>query len=119
LPLTNVDTALRDIAAAIEIIERSTASMDCDDFREDPKTIATVERNLEAISEAAIRLGEDAEHRCPGPPWRDIRGMGNWLPKRHEWNWLSAVWKMVRTDLPTLKATVLRALDTPAGSSAG
>jgi uncharacterized protein with HEPN domain len=103
LPLTNIDTALREIATAIETVERLTASMDCDDFREDNKAIATVERNLEVISEAAIQLGGDAESRCPGPPWRDIRGMSNWLPKRHEWNWLSAVWKVVRIDLPPLK----------------
>jgi len=31
-----MDTALHDIAAAIESIERSTAGMDCDDFREAP-----------------------------------------------------------------------------------
>jgi uncharacterized protein with HEPN domain len=88
--------------------------MDCADFREAPTTIAAVEHQLHVISEAAVRLGDDAESHCPGPSWRDLRGMGNWLPKRHEWNWLSAVWKAIRTDLPPLKATVLRALDTPA-----
>ncbi len=114
MPLTNVETTLRDIAAAIESIERCTAGMDCADFREAPTTIAAVEHQLHVISEAAVRLGDDAESHCPGPSWRDLRGMGNWLPKRHEWNWLSAVWKAIRTDLPPLKATVLRALDTPA-----
>ena len=119
MPLTNVDTALRDIAAAIEIIERSTASMDCDDFREDPKTIAAVERNLEAISEAAIRLGEDAEHRCPGPQWRDIRGMAIGCRRGTSGTGWRPFGRSLRTDLPTLKATVLQTLDTPAGSSAG
>ena len=114
MPLTNVEIALRDIAAAIESVERCTAGMDCADFRETPTTIAAVEHQLHVISEAAVRLGPDAESRCPGPSWRDLRGMGNWLPKRHEWNWLSVVWKAVRTDLPPLKAIVLRALDTPA-----
>jgi uncharacterized protein with HEPN domain len=113
LPITNLDIALRDIAAAIESIERSTAGMDCDDLREAPATIAAVEYQLHVIGEAAVRLGGDAESRCPGPAWRDIRGMGNWLPKRQEWNWLSAVWKLVRTELPPLKAAVLHALATP------
>lgn len=71
-----MDTALRDIAASREIIERSTDSMDCHDFREDPNTIATVEYNLEAISDTAIRLGEDAEHRCPGAAMARYPGHG-------------------------------------------
>ena len=111
MPLTNVETALRDIAAAIESVERCTAGMDCADFRETPTTIAAVEHQLHVISEAAVRLGDDAESHCPSHSWRGLRGMGNWLPKRHEWNWLSAVWKAVRTDLPPWKAAVLHALD--------
>jgi uncharacterized protein with HEPN domain len=113
LPSKDADTTLRDIAAAIETIERITVRMVCDDFRENPTAIAVVERNLEVITEAAIRLGEKAESRCPGPSWRDIRGIGNWLPKKHEWGWLSAVWNTVQADLPSLKTEVLRALNKP------
>ena len=40
--------------------------MEFEDFRQDPKTVAAVERKLQLISEAAIRLGEDAERLCPG-----------------------------------------------------
>jgi uncharacterized protein with HEPN domain len=40
--------------------------------------VAAVERKLMILSEAAIRLGEDAERYCPGQPWRDIRGTGGW-----------------------------------------
>jgi len=39
---------------------------------------------LQKISEAAARLGEDAEKLCPGAPWRDIRGIWNWL--RHQYD---------------------------------
>jgi uncharacterized protein with HEPN domain len=53
--------------------------MDLEAFREDPKTIAAVERKLLLISEATIRLGADTEHLCPGLPWQNIRGIGNWL----------------------------------------
>jgi uncharacterized protein with HEPN domain len=42
--------------------------MDFEAFRQDPKTIAAVERKLQIISEAAIRLGDEAERRCPGQP---------------------------------------------------
>jgi hypothetical protein len=35
--------------------------MDCHDFREAPITIAAVERQLQLISEAAVRLGGEAK----------------------------------------------------------
>ena len=71
-----------DIPQFTERIEKHTAGMERDGFRVDVKTIDAVERNLQKISEAAIRLGNDAERLCPGPEWRDIRGLGNWL--RHQ-----------------------------------
>jgi len=66
------------------------------------------------ISEAAVRLGEDAEFLCPGLPWRDIRGIGNWL--RHQYDRINpdAVWITIADDLPPLKAAVEKAL-TPGG----
>jgi uncharacterized protein with HEPN domain len=39
------------------MVERFTSGMDFEQFREDPKTIAAVERKLQVISEAATRLG--------------------------------------------------------------
>jgi len=58
--------------------------MDLGAFREDPKMVAAVERKLLLISEAATRLGEDAERLCPGLPWHNIRGIGNWLRYRYD-----------------------------------
>jgi uncharacterized protein with HEPN domain len=61
-----------------------------------------VERCLQRISEAAVRLGEKAEQVVPGHPWREIRGMGNWL--RHGYDRLDSaiVWDVVTRDLPSL-----------------
>ncbi|HEY7388110.1 MAG TPA: HepT-like ribonuclease domain-containing protein [Bryobacteraceae bacterium] len=102
---------MRDIAEAIAMIETFTAGMNFGGFREDPKTVAAVERKLQIISEAAIRLGSEAEIRYPGPPWRNIRGMGNWLRHQYERIELSVIWQTVQADLPQLKAAVLRALN--------
>jgi uncharacterized protein with HEPN domain len=93
------------------MVEAFTSGMDFEEFRQDPKTVAAVERKLQIISEAAIRLGSDAETRCPGLPWRDIRGMGNWLRHQYERIELPLVWKTVQSDLPPLKAAVLRTLN--------
>jgi uncharacterized protein with HEPN domain len=66
------------------MIVQFVRGMDLEAFREDPRTIAAVERKLLLISEAAVRLGDDAEQLCPGLPWRNIRGIGNWL--RHQYD---------------------------------
>jgi len=49
LPFRDTDTSLRDIAAAIELIEAFTAGMDFDAFRQDAKTVAAVERKLQPL----------------------------------------------------------------------
>ena len=110
MPLRDAAGSLIDIADAIGQIELFTSGMDFDAFREDPKTIAAVERKLQVVNEAAIRLGQDAERLCPGPAWRDIRGIGNWLRHQYERIELPVIWQTVRDDLPPLKAAVLRAL---------
>ena len=69
--------SLRDIADAIGKIEAFTCGTDFEAFREDPKTIAVVERKLQIIREAAHSLGAGAESRCPGLRWRDLRGIGS------------------------------------------
>ena len=119
MPFRDVDRSLRDIADAIGMIETFTDGMDFEAFRGDPKTVAAVERKLQVISEAAIRLGSDAEARCPGLSWRDIRGIGNWLRHQYERIELPVIWKTVRDDLPPLRAAVLRALNAPAGNGGG
>lgn len=69
----------RDILDAIRLVDQFTSGMDFDAFRSDLMAVAAVERELQIISEAAIRLAEDAERLCPGLPWHDIRGIGNQL----------------------------------------
>src|SRR5947209_8770391 len=95
------------------MIEEFTAGMDFECFREDPKTVAAVERKLQIVSEAAIRLGTVAEQRFPKFPWSDIRGMGNWLRHQYERLELPVIWKTVESDLPPLKDALIRALALP------
>ncbi len=101
---------LRDILDAIVMIERFTAGMDFESFREDTKTVAAVERKLLVISEAAIRLGDEAATLCPDQPWHKIRGTGNWIRHHYERVDLESIWGTVQYDLPLLKASVQRVL---------
>jgi uncharacterized protein with HEPN domain len=104
---------LSDIVGAIAMIEQFTSGMDFEAFRSNPMAVAAVERKLQIISEAAIRLGSEAEQRCPDQPWRDIRGIGNQLRHAYERISLDTLWSSVTDDLPPLKASVMRALDAP------
>ena len=95
------------------MIVQFVRGMDLKAFRADPKTVAAVERKLLLISEAAVRLGDDAERLCPNLPWRNIRGLGNWLRHQYDNVDLETVWNTVIDDLPPLRSEVLRALSSP------
>ena len=117
MPFREPTLSLRDILDSIDMIAEFVHGMDLAGFREDPKTVAAVERKLLLISEAAVRLGDDAERLCPGLPWHNIRGIGNWLRHRYDRVDVETVWNTVIDDLPVLRAGVLRALPPPAGPS--
>jgi uncharacterized protein with HEPN domain len=101
---------LRDIADAIDAIRQFTLGLDAGTFRADVKTVAAVERKLQVISEAATRLGDEAETLCPGLPWRDIRGIGNWLRHQYDHVDVDSIWRTVIDDLPQLESAVMRAI---------
>ena len=113
MPFSEASLSLTDILDAIVAIEQFTQDMDIGSFRQDPKTIAAVERKLQVISEAAVRLGGQAEALCPGLPWRDIRGIGNWLRHQYDRVDIETIWNTLTRDLPPLKADVHRALNPP------
>jgi uncharacterized protein with HEPN domain len=90
--------------------------MDFDVYRGDLKTKSAVERQMQIITEAAVRLGEDGDRLCPGVDWKGFRGMGNIL--RHVYHRIDdkVVWDTIKDELPPAKAAVLRALNPPPGS---
>jgi uncharacterized protein with HEPN domain len=107
LPFNDPNSQLFDIQQSILDIQEFVAGMDLRAYQQDAKTQAAVERKLLIISEAAIRLTRsDIETQCPEIPWRDVRGIGNWL--RHQYDRVSTetVWNTIQDDLPPLKAAV-------------
>jgi uncharacterized protein with HEPN domain len=110
LPFKEARLPLQDILDAIGQINAFTDGMELGAFRADAKTIAAVERKLLVISEAAVRLGEEAENLCPGLPWRDIRGIGNWLRHQYDAVDIEAIWQTIAGDLPPLQVAVIKAL---------
>lgn len=68
------------------------------------------------IAEAGVRLGEDAPALCPDQPWPNIRGLGNWLRHGYDRVDLNLIWHTVTDDLPSLEASIQKALSaTPSG----
>ena len=64
--------SLRDILESARMIEDFIAGMTLEQFREDPRTVAAVERKFLVIGEAAVRLGQDASVIVPDVPWRQV-----------------------------------------------
>ena len=79
MPFEDARSHLEDILDSIHSIQQFVRGMDRESYYHDEKTQAAVERKLLILSEAAIRLKDNAEVLCPEIPWRDICGSGNWL----------------------------------------
>lgn len=110
MPFEDSQSHLRDICESIQQIDEFVSGMDLEAFQDDSKTRAAVERKLLVISEAAIRLKNMGEVLCPGVPWREIRGIGNWLRHQYDRVDVETIWNTVQDDLPPLKEAVEGAL---------
>ena len=119
MPFNEPSLPLQDILDAILMIREFTGNMSFEEFRDDPKTIAAVERKLLVISEAAIRLGENAPVLIPEIPWRNIRGIGNWLRHQYDRVDVATIWSTVIGDLPPLTASIRRVLSERPGQAKG
>ena len=101
---------LEDIRDAIALVEQFTAGKDFEDYRHEVMLRSAVERQLQIISEAAYRIGDESSQVDPGHDWHALRSLGNVL--RHAYHRINdaMLWHVVRNDLPELKASVLQAL---------
>ncbi|OYW44396.1 MAG: hypothetical protein B7Z08_05930 [Sphingomonadales bacterium 32-68-7] len=102
---------LHDIVENIERIESYLAGYDFAAFERDGKTIDAVERCLQRITEAAIKIGaERMAEISPRTPADAVRGLGNRL--RHEYDMLDlpTLWRTARESLPDLREDCLKAL---------
>ena len=101
---------LQDIVDNIARIESHVAGMDYAAFAADEKTIDAVERCIQRITEAVIKIGpERMAAISPLTSVDAVRGLGNTL--RHDYDGvnLGVIWRTVRESLPVLKCDCLRA----------
>lgn len=116
MPFEDAKSHLADILESVRMIQEFVRGMDFEAYQWDSKTQAAVERKLLIVSEAAIRLKDEADVLCPGVPWRDIRGIGNWLRHQYDRVEVETVWNTIQDDLPPLRSAVERALTGPPAS---
>lgn len=81
MPFRDNSTHLRDILEAINHIEVFLVGMSFEAYKSDFRTRFAVERQMQVIAEAAVRLGDEADNVAPGPDWKGFRGMGNILAR--------------------------------------
>jgi uncharacterized protein with HEPN domain len=110
LPFRDNETHLRDILEGIDLIEAFLANMDFQVYQTDLKTKSAAERQMQIITEAAKRLGDDAETLCPGPDWKGFCRMGDIL--RHGYHKVDdeIVWNTVKDELPVMREAIMKAL---------
>jgi uncharacterized protein with HEPN domain len=102
---------LDDILDNILRIERFTAGLDAASFATSEQALYASLHALLIISEAARKLGDEANSLVPGQPWGAIRSIGNVL--RHEYDGVdpAVVWRIVEGgDLASLKQAIAEAL---------
>ena len=110
MPFRDNATHLRDILEAINHIELFLDGVTFESYKTDLKTKSAVERQMQMMTEAAIRLGKDAETIAPGPDWEGFRAMGNIL--RHAYHRIDdqIVWDTVKEELPPMREILLHTL---------
>jgi uncharacterized protein with HEPN domain len=95
LPSEKVVQRLADIIENADKVTRYVGGRDRNTFFADEKSLDAVERCLQRISEAAIKLAEEAERLMPDQNWKGIRGIGN--PLRHEYDTIEEhlIWQAI------------------------
>lgn len=106
----------REIVEEIDFIDDTLNGLDFQTFCRDKLKRHAIERAFAIISEAAVKLGDNAGRYAPDIPWRDIRGLGNFI--RHEYDGVdyTTLWEVWEQSLPDLREASVSAvaqLDAP------
>jgi uncharacterized protein with HEPN domain len=99
-----------DILDNIERIEGYISGLDRDSLASDGLRRDAVERCLERICEAGIRLGDHAPTLMPDQPWQAIPGLGNRLRHAYDRIDFAVIWTQLTERLPELKRDAVTAL---------
>ena len=94
------------LSAADRVI-RYTSGKTFDDLKADDMMYYAVVKNIEIIGEAANLLSPEFVASHPATPWKQVRGMRNYIV--HEYFQIDdvVVWGVVTTDIPVLRTQII------------
>ena len=109
-PLRDKERLEHMLAAADRVI-RYTSDKNYKDLVADDMMYYAVVKNIEIIGEAANLLSSDCIDFHPQTPWKQVRGMRNYIV--HEYFQIDdvVVWGVVSTDIPVLRKQILEYLE--------
>ena len=104
MPSSNPSSRFGEIVHEIDLIRAFIAHRSAAQVSVDLMAVRALERSLQIISEAAVKLGDHAERVAPAQPWRKIRSLGNVL--RHDYQEVAfdQLWATIKEDLDSLRA---------------
>ena len=110
MPSSDPVRRFQDIVENIDRIESYLDGYDLARFAQDPRTIDAVERCMQRITEAAIKLQPRAVELLPEQDWDAMRSFGNVL--RHDYDRIAEalIWEIATSDLSRLRTDCLRAI---------
>ena len=110
-------TYLKHILEAITYIQDFSGKINsADDLKSCPLEKAGIERMLTIIGEAAKNISPEIKDEFPELPWREITGMRDKIMHHYFGVDYEAVYETVVHDIPELKMSVLKILETLEGS---
>jgi uncharacterized protein with HEPN domain len=110
LPSSKPKRRLQDIVDNIGWILDDIEGLSEDEFLHNRTIQDAVLFRLLRISEAATKLGTEAEDMIPQQPWDQIRAFGNVLRHDYDSVALPQVWVILTRDLPSLMSSCREAL---------
>lgn len=98
---------LEHMLAAAERVIRYTSDKTFDDLKADDMMYYAVVKNIEIIGEAANLLSAEFIASHPATPWKQVKGMRNYIV--HEYFQIDdvVVWGFVTTDVPLLRQQII------------
>lgn len=111
MPSSKPKDRFHDIVEHIDAINDYARGLSKSALKSDKKTIHAIERCLAIISEAAVKLGNDAKAIAPDIPWGEIRGLGNIIRHGYDQVNIETIWDIIEVDLPPLRAACTEAIE--------
>lgn len=98
---------LQDIVENCNRVLQYTDGLTAQTYATNVMTSDAVERCLQRISEAAMKLGGYLDTTYPDVPWKKMRAMGNVLRHRYEEVMAEITWRTATVEVPRFRASAL------------